>query len=183
MDNALLPHLFLPFLLLIFFFLISPSILTHSSCFNLHNPNHCCGLRVHASNMADEAPKRSTSSSHSSDRANLDAPTRPTPQRTHSQNMRLGLSPSPSHSHRQSFTDSLRGMPPSPRQNRHPSLSQMQIQDLLNNPPTSGHADPRFAGRDWQHISVGELVLPEELRLVELDTGIEDATNVRLHLR
>ena len=69
-------------------------------------------------------------------------------------------------------------MPPSPRQNRHLSLSQVQIQDLLDNPPTKGHADPRFAGRDWQHISVGELVVPEDLRFVELDTGVEDATNV-----
>lgn len=91
--------------------------------------------------------------------------------------MRLG---SPGHhSHRQSFTESLRGMPPSPRQNRHLSLSQAQMQDLLNNPPTSGHADPKFAGRDWQHISVGELVEPEDLRFVELDSGVEDATNVR----
>ena len=72
-------------------------------------------------------------------------------------------------------------MPPSPRQNRHPSLSQVQIQDLFDNPPTSGHADPRFAGRNWQHISVGELVVPEDLRFVELDTGIEDATNVCMH--
>ena len=131
--------------------------------------------------MADDPRRPSTSSSHGSDRLSLDAPNRPTPQRTHSQTMRPGHSPSPSHSHRQSFTDSLRGLPPSPRSNRHPSLSQMQIQDLLDNPPTSGHADPRFAGRDWQHISVGELVVPEDLRFVELDTGIEDATNVLSH--
>ncbi len=132
--------------------------------------------------MAEETSRRPTSSSNSVDRASLDAPNRPTPQRTLSQNMRPSHSPSPGHgSHRQSFTDSLRGMPPSPRQNRHPSMSQVQIQDLLDNPPTGGHADPRFAGRDWQHISVGELVVPEDLRFVELDTGIEDATNVRLH--
>jgi len=58
------------------------------------------------------------------------------------------------------------------------SLSQVQMQELLNNPPTSGHADPRFEGRDWQHISVEELIDPADLRFVELDTGIEDATNV-----
>ena len=69
-------------------------------------------------------------------------------------------------------------MPPSPRQQRHMSLSQAQIQDLLNNPPTAGQADPKFAGRDWQHITVGELVDPEDLRFVELDTGVEEATNV-----
>ncbi|KAL9103944.1 MAG: hypothetical protein Q9163_001050 [Psora crenata] len=58
------------------------------------------------------------------------------------------------------------------------SLSQAQIQDLLNNPPTAGQADPRFAGRDWQHIAVGELVHPEDLRFVEWDTGVEDATKL-----
>lgn len=116
--------------------------------------------------MAEEQLKRPTSSSSE----------RPIPHRTPSQTMRLG---SPSHGHRPSFTESLRGMPPSPRQNRHLSLSQVQVQELLNNPPTSGHADPKFAGRDWQHISVGELVDPEDLRFVELDTGVEDATNVR----
>lgn len=71
-------------------------------------------------------------------------------------------------------------MPPSPRQNRHLSFPQAQVQDLLNNPPTSGHSDPKFVGRDWQHISVGELCDEEDLRFVELDTGVEDATNVRL---
>ena len=92
--------------------------------------------------------------------------------------MRLAHSPSPSHSHRQSFTDQMRGLPPSPRSNRHLSLSQAQIQDLVNNPPTAGSADPAFAGRDWQHINVEELVNPEDLNFVELDTGVEAATNV-----
>lgn len=69
-------------------------------------------------------------------------------------------------------------MPPSPRANRQPSMSQADIQAFLNNPPTAGSPDPRFAGRDWQHIKVGELVDPEDLRFVELDTGIEDATNL-----
>lgn len=95
--------------------------------------------------------------------------------------MRLGghTSPPPGHAHRQSFTDALRGMPPSPRSNRQPSMTQSQILDLINNPPTLGSPDPRFAGKDWQHIAVGDLVDEEELRFVELDTGIEDATNVR----
>jgi len=92
--------------------------------------------------------------------------------------MRLAQSPSPSHSHRQSFTEQMRGLPPSPRAHRHLSLSQAQIQDLVNNPPTAGSADPAFAGRDWQHISVGELVNPGDLHFVELDTGVEAATNV-----
>ncbi len=73
-------------------------------------------------------------------------------------------------------------MPPSPRQNRHLSFSQAQMQDLLNNPPTAGSADPAFAGRDWQTINVGELINPEDLRFVELDTGVEVATNVELQI-
>ena len=92
--------------------------------------------------------------------------------------MRLGGHPSPGHAHRKSFTDALRGMPPSPHANRQPSMTQSQIQDLINNPPTAGTPDPKFAGKDWQHIAVGELVDQEDLRFVELDTGVEDATNV-----
>ena len=94
--------------------------------------------------------------------------------------MRLSHVPSPvhSHGHRQSFTEQMRGLPPSPRANRHLSLSQAQIQDLLNNPPTAGAANPAFAGRDWQHISVGELV-NQEIKFVDLETGVEAATNVR----
>ena len=48
----------------------------------------------------------------------------------------------------------------------------------MNNPPKAGAADPVFAGRDWHQIAVGELVNPADVRFVELDTGIEDATNV-----
>lgn len=92
--------------------------------------------------------------------------------------MRLAHSSSPSHPHRQSFHEQLRGLPPSPRATRHLSLSQAQIQELLNNPPVAGTADPKFAGRDWQHIQVGELIDPRNLHFVELDTGIEAATNV-----
>ena len=69
-------------------------------------------------------------------------------------------------------------MPPSPRGTRQLSMSEAQIRDLMSYPPTAGSSDPRFAGRDWQHIAVGELVRPEDLRWVEVDTGVEDATNV-----
>ncbi|KAL8927149.1 MAG: hypothetical protein Q9208_002533 [Pyrenodesmia sp. 3 TL-2023] len=101
---------------------------------------------------------------------------RSTPSRSSS--ARPGHTPSPIQSHRQSFTESLRGHPPSPRATRQPSLSQAQLQELLNNPPTAGTADPRFAGKDWQTIGVGELCDPADLRWVELDSGIEDATNI-----
>ncbi|KAL8846859.1 MAG: hypothetical protein Q9221_008088 [Calogaya cf. arnoldii] len=100
---------------------------------------------------------------------------RSTPSRN---NTRLGHTPSPVQSHRQSFTDTLRGHPPSPRAHRQPSLSQAQLQELLKNPPTAGSADPNFSGRDWQTIDVGELCSSADVRWVEFDAGIEDATNI-----
>ena len=93
--------------------------------------------------------------------------------------LRLGHGTSTSNaSHRQSFSDQLRGLPPSPRASRNLSFSQAQMQELLNNPPTAGTADPAFAGRDWRTITVDELVNQDDLRFVELDTGVEAATNV-----
>ena len=53
------------------------------------------------------------------------------------------------------------------------------VQDLLNNPPKAETADPKFAGRDWHTISAGELVDEQDVRFVEVETGIEEATNVR----
>ncbi|KAI4109018.1 MAG: hypothetical protein L6R37_000736 [Teloschistes peruensis] len=94
---------------------------------------------------------------------------RSTPSRSSS--IRAHHTPGPLQSHRQSFTDSLRGHPPSPRATRQPSLSQAQLQELLNNPPTKGSADPRFAGRDWQHIGVGELCDPADLRWILINSG------------
>ncbi|MCJ1393419.1 cell separation during budding [Xylographa bjoerkii] len=69
-------------------------------------------------------------------------------------------------------------MPASPRSSRQFSLSSAGVQDLMNNPPKAGAADPAFVGRDWHDITVGELVDPAEVRFVELDTGVEDATNL-----
>ncbi|KAK2771661.1 cell separation during budding [Onygenales sp. PD_12] len=79
---------------------------------------------------------------------------------------------------RQSFSDSLRAVPASPRARRQPSLTQSAIQSLIDNPPHRNAADPAFSGRDWTQITIGELVSPSELRFVEVDTGIEDATNL-----
>ncbi|QSS63616.1 CBS domain-containing protein [Histoplasma capsulatum] len=78
---------------------------------------------------------------------------------------------------RQGFGDSLRASPSSPRARRQPSLSQSAVQSLIDNPPSGNAADPAFAGRDWTQISVGELVTPSDLHFVEMDTGIEEATN------
>ncbi|KKZ61917.1 hypothetical protein EMCG_03616 [[Emmonsia] crescens] len=79
---------------------------------------------------------------------------------------------------RQSFSDSLRAAPSSPRARRQPSLSQSAVQNLIDNPPSGNAADPAFAGRDWTQISIGELVTPSDLRFVQMDTGIEEATNL-----
>ena len=121
------------------------------------------------------AENLTTHSSASSGRSASE--TRPAPSRTPSGRLTHISSANPSHRH--SFTEQLRGMPPSPRAHRHSSFSQMQIQELLNNPPKGGAADPKFAGRDWQHIGIGELVDPREVLFAELDTSVEAATNVR----
>ena len=81
------------------------------------------------------------------------------------------------HKHRQSFSESLR-TPGSPRSRRQPSLPHSAIQSLIDNPPAPNSTNPQFAGRDWRQISIGELVSPDDLKFVEADTGIEEATNV-----
>ena len=105
-------------------------------------------------------------------------------QSTRSPNLFLAHLPSPSHTHRQSFGDQFRGPPPSPRSQRQSSISisQALMQALLNDPPTAGSADAAFAGRDWREITVSELVKSEDLRWVEVDTGVETATSVRIHV-
>jgi hypothetical protein len=82
-------------------------------------------------------------------------------------------------SHRTSLAENLRGNPTSPRTaHRTPSLSQQALQDLLNNPPTAKTGTDEFAGRDWRSIKVGEVVDLELVRFVEMDTSVEEATNV-----
>ena len=49
---------------------------------------------------------------------------------------------------------------------------------MLNNPPTKG-GDPKFQGRDWKTIRLGEIVDPELVRFAEYSTSVEDATSVR----
>lgn len=81
-------------------------------------------------------------------------------------------------SHRQSFAENLRNIPPSPRQ-RHHSLTQAAVQELLNNPPSANrHLNPKFANREWREITIGELVSPSDVRWVEMDSSVEEATIV-----
>jgi hypothetical protein len=77
--------------------------------------------------------------------------------------------------HRSSFAENLRH---SPRSQRHPSFTQAAVQELLNHPPATRTGDPRFVGRDWRNIRVGELVTKEEVRWAELDTDVQTATTV-----
>lgn len=88
---------------------------------------------------------------------------------------------SPSHmpgnglsSHRSSFAENLRH---SPRAQRHPSLSQAAVQELLHQQPAKT-GDPRFVGRDWRQVHVGELVHTSDVKWVELDSGVEEASKV-----
>lgn len=89
----------------------------------------------------------------------------------------MATSPSP-HTHRGSFAEQMRGGPGSPRASRQPSLSQQAFQDLINNPPTKA-GDPKFHGRDWKTVRLGEIVDPALVRFAEYDTSVEDATSVR----
>lgn len=81
-------------------------------------------------------------------------------------------------SHRSSFAENLRSHPPSPRSQRHPSFTQAAVQELLNHPPATKPGNPKFAGRDWRQIRVGELVTKDDVRFVESSTGVEEATKV-----
>lgn len=54
------------------------------------------------------------------------------------------------------------------------------MQELLNHPPASKTGDPRFVGRDWRQIHIGELVQKSDVRWAELDTGVEQTTKARV---
>ncbi|KAL3426414.1 cbs domain protein [Phlyctema vagabunda] len=103
-------------------------------------------------------------------------PTTPleTPPRTHTASPG-NLAHQTANSHRSSFAEMSRQ---SPRAQRHPSFTQAAVQELLNHPPAPKTADPQFAGRDWRQIHVGELVQHRDIRFVQLDTGVEEATKL-----
>ncbi|KAL2001621.1 hypothetical protein VTN02DRAFT_1530 [Thermoascus thermophilus] len=133
-------------------------------------------LPARRSTMADRQPRTEhpRDSTVSSPRSSTDSRSPPVP----NPSKRLSHISSSTSQHRLSFTDGLRGVPPSPRARRQPSLTQSAIQSLIDHPPVRNPADPAFAGRDWRQICIGELVSPDDLRFVELDTSIEDATTV-----
>ncbi|CAI7576072.1 unnamed protein product [Penicillium bialowiezense] len=129
--------------------------------------------------MADRLHSREGSDT-SLNEANAASPRSSTESRSSSarNTLRISHMSTPTHQHRQSLSETLRGPPGSPRSRRQPSLPQSAIQSLIDNPPPPKPTDPAFVGRDWRDISIGELVSPDELKFVELDTGIEEATNI-----
>lgn len=135
------------------------------------NPHH------ETSQTDDDLPSRTLQSGASS----TSAPA--APQRTPSQTSLHKSSPHMS-THRQSFAENLRNAPGSPRAQRHPSFTQAAVQELLNHPPAAHkHTNPRFAGRDWRDISVNELVSQDDVKWVNLDASVEEASMVYPPLR
>lgn len=129
------------------------------------------------SSNLDEPPSPSSSSlpqtpQLTSSRSSIDASRSP---RLSQAGLHLS-NPSSAAQHRQSFGDSR--YPPSPRAARHPSLSSIAVQELIDNPPYPNAPDPRFSNRDWRTIRVGELANPGDLRFVDIDASVEQATNV-----
>ena len=147
-------------------------------CLSITPPN-----RRHLTSMADnQIPVDGSDSSLNNNGSAIPSPRSSTDSRSSTRNLRVSHMPAPNHQHRQSLSESLRGPPGSPRARRQPSLTQSAIQSLIDNPPPPKQSDPAFIGRDWREISIGELVSPDDLKFVELDTGIEDATNVSISM-
>ncbi|EHY55811.1 cell separation during budding [Exophiala dermatitidis] len=118
------------------------------------------------------------STAASSSRSSLDAqsPTGPGTGTGTARTPSLRIPSSAAAQHRQTFNE-LRGHPPSPRSQRQPSISQLAVQELIDNPPMQ-NPDPKFAGRDWTTIKVKELIDPADLRFVDIDSAVETATKV-----
>lgn len=113
-----------------------------------------------------------TDAERSTKPADVKSSSSPSPQRSHSSSSTSRAT------HRQSFTESYRNLPPSPRY-RHPSLTQAAIQDLVNHPPsTSRHQNPKFVGREWGDITIGELVSLDDVRWIDIECSVEEATMV-----
>lgn len=49
----------------------------------------------------------------------------------------------------------------------------------MNNPPAPKPHNPRFSGRDWRDVQVGELMNNDDVKWVTMETSVEDATMVR----
>jgi hypothetical protein len=125
---------------------------------------------------SDQSSAKSRTSSQTSISSGTVAPVLPPPQRSNSQSSlnRVGHIAA----HRQSFAEHQRHPPPSPRSQRHLSFTQQAIQELLTHPPSNRQPNPRFAGRDWQDIPLGELASQDDVKWADLGTSVEEATMV-----
>ncbi len=52
------------------------------------------------------------------------------------------------------------------------------LQTFYDNPPVANKGSNVFEGRDWKTIEVGEIIDAGEVHFAEIDTSVEDATNV-----
>jgi hypothetical protein len=127
---------------------------------------------------ADSAARGVTGNAASSSSSSLGATAASPMERSNSQSSVH----KPSHiaTHRQSFIENQRFPPASPRNHRHPSFTQHALQELMNHPPSNRHPNPRYAGRDWRDVAVGELAVPEDVRWADLASSVQEATMVRL---
>ncbi|KAK3305554.1 uncharacterized protein B0T15DRAFT_201495 [Chaetomium strumarium] len=127
---------------------------------------------------ADSAARGVTGNAASSSSSSLGAAAASPIERSNSQSS----AHKPSHiaTHRQSFIENQRFPPASPRNHRHPSFTQQALQELMNHPPSSRHPNPRYAGRDWRDVAVGELAVPEDVRWADLDSSVQEATMLLL---
>ncbi|KAH6844835.1 hypothetical protein B0I37DRAFT_312262 [Chaetomium sp. MPI-CAGE-AT-0009] len=128
--------------------------------------------------MDTDSAAKGAASAASNSSSSLSAVVSPPMERNNSQSS----THKPSHiaAHRQSFAENQRHPPPSPRNHRHPSLTQQALLELMNHPPTNRHPNPRYAGRDWRDITLGELAVPEDVRWADLGLSVQDATMLLL---
>jgi CBS domain-containing protein len=64
------------------------------------------------------------------------------------------------------------------RTTRQPSISNDAFTELINNPPVAHETDGQFTGRDWWTIKLKELVDPSLVHWAELDTTVEEASEL-----
>lgn len=57
-------------------------------------------------------------------------------------------------------------------------MASLAVQDLIDNPPHRTNPDSRFANRDWRTLRVAELSNPGDLKFIDIDASVEEATNV-----
>jgi hypothetical protein len=133
----------------------------------LQQPDHTARPKSSSSNAASHSPALASV----------------LPARTNSQSGSAHRASSRGSAHRQGFAENLRNPPPSPRSQRHPSFTQQAIQDLVNHPPANRQPNPRWVGRDWRGITLGELAGQDDIRWVGMETSVEEATMVCLGAR